>query len=182
MTFRAGRPSWATCMARGVLVLLALLLVGAGHTTAQEYRLGSQDKVTVTVYGEPDLSGDFEVDGAGKVALPLLGEVQIGDLTLREAEQIIAARLHPDYLIDPKVSIQVVNYRPFYILGEVKSPGGYPFVNGMTVVQAVALAGGFTYRARTGGVVVVRDAQRQRVDQTAAVMPGDIIEVPERFF
>src|SRR5690606_8384373 len=102
----------------------------------------------VTVYGEPDLSGDFELDGGGKMALPLLGEVRVGDMTLREAEQAIAARLHPDYLIDPKVSIQVVNYRPFYILGEVKSPGSYPFVNGITVVQAVALAGGFTYRAR----------------------------------
>src|SRR3546814_17203497 len=89
-------------------------------------------------------------------------------MTLREAENAIADRLHPDYLIDPKVSIQVSNYRPFYILGEVKSPGGYPFVNGMTVVQAVALAGGFTYRARTDKVVIVRSSSRQPAGQTPA--------------
>src|SRR3546814_19638732 len=86
-------------------------------------------------------------------------------MTLREAENAIADRLHPDYLIDPKVSIQVSNYRPFYILGEVKSPGGYHFVNGMTVVQAVALDGGLTYRARTDNVVIVRSASRQRSEE-----------------
>src|SRR5690606_34900620 len=94
------RAAWAT------LLLLVVLFGGPPQVAAQEYRLGSQDKVTVTVYGEPDLSGDFELDGGGKMALPLLGEVRVGDMTLREAEQAIAARLHPDYLIDPKVSIQ----------------------------------------------------------------------------
>ncbi|MFN4090599.1 MAG: polysaccharide biosynthesis/export family protein [Alphaproteobacteria bacterium] len=157
-------------------------VTASAPASAQEYRLGSQDRIAVTVFGETDLSGEFELDGEGKVALPLLGEIALGGMTLREAERIVAARLHPDYLIDPKVSIQVANYRPFYILGEVKSPGGYPYVNGMTVVQAVALAGGFTYRARTSNVVIVRDASRQPASQSTAVMPGDIIEVPERFF
>src|SRR3546814_16843236 len=103
---------------------------------AQEYRLGSQDKITVNVYGEDDPSGEFELDGEGKVALPLLGDIHVGNMTLREAENAIADRLHPDYLIDPKVSIQVSNYRPFYILGEVKSPGRYAFVNEMTGVSS----------------------------------------------
>ena len=165
-----------------MLGVIALLVVMPYVAAAQEYRLGSQDKINVTVFGEADLSGEFELDGEGKVALPLLGEVRLGNMTPREAERMIASRLHPDYLLDPKVSIQVANYRPFYILGEVKSPGGYPFVNGMTVVQAVALAGGFTYRARTDNVVIVRASSRQAAGQTTVVMPGDIIEVPERFF
>lgn len=166
------------------LMALAILVTafGAWGAAAQEYRLGSQDKISVTVFGEDDLSGEFELDGEGKVSLPLLGDIPLGNLTLREAEKAIADRLHPDYLLDPKISIQVANYRPFYILGEVKSPGSYPFVNGMTVVQAVALAGGFTYRARTDNVVIVRAASRQAASQTTAVMPGDIIEIPERFF
>ena len=169
-------------MIKRLMVGLAILLGLSCAAVAQEYRLGSQDKISVTVFGEDDLSGEFELDGVGKVALPLLGEIHLGNMTLREAEQAIVDRLHPDYLLDPKVSIQVANYRPFYILGEVKSPGGYPFVNGMTVVQAVALAGGFTYRARTDNVVIVRNSARQPAGQTTAVMPGDIIEVPERFF
>src|SRR5690606_40796847 len=110
-----------------------------------EYRLGPQDKIQVTVFNEPDLSGEFELDGEGRVALPLIGDVTVGGMTVRNAEQTIAAELYPDYLQNPKVSIQVTNYRPFYILGEVKEPGGYPYANDMTVIQAVALAGGFTY-------------------------------------
>lgn len=167
---------------RLIATTILLLALVPWVAFAQEYRLGSQDKISVTVFGEEDLSGDFELDGEGKVAMPLLGDIHLGNMTLREAEKAIADRLTPDYLLDPKVSIQVANYRPFYILGEVKSPGGYPFVNGMTVVQAVALAGGFTYRARTDNVVIVRSSSRQVASQTTAVMPGDIIEVPERFF
>jgi len=167
---------------RLIAMTILLLALVPWAAFAQEYRLGSQDKISVTVFGEDDLSGDFELDGEGKVAMPLLGDIHLGNMTLREAEKAIADRLTPDYLLDPKVSIQVANYRPFYILGEVKSPGGYPFVNGMTVVQAVALAGGFTYRARTDNVVIVRSSSRQAASQTTAVMPGDIIEVPERFF
>src|SRR5690606_27378930 len=90
------------------------------------------------------------------------------------------------YLRNPRVSIQVTNYRPFYILGEVKEPGSYPYVDGMTVVQAVALAGGYTYRARQDDVMIVRGGARARTKEQARqetrVLPGDIIEVPERFF
>src|SRR5690606_19241589 len=105
-----------------------------------------------------------------------------GGMTVRNAEQTIAAELYPDYLQNPKVSIQVTNYRPFYILGEVKEPGGYPYANDMTVIQAVALAGGFTYRARQSRMVIVRAGTRTQAKPDTAVLPGDIIEVPERFF
>jgi len=107
-------------------------------------------------------------------------------MTAGQAEKVIRERLTPDYLKNPRVSLQVLNYRPFYIIGEVKQPGSYPYVNGLTVIQAVALAGGFTYRAKEKKIVVQRasDAARQKrqVRQTDAVLPGDIIEVPERYF
>src|SRR3546814_15725329 len=106
---------------RQLSIVLAFLLAVTGMAAAQEYRLGSQDKITVNVYGEDDLSGEFELDGEGKVALPLLGDIHVGNMTLREAENAIAERLHPDYLVDPKVSIQVSNSRPFYILGGIGS-------------------------------------------------------------
>lgn len=150
------------------------------------YTLGSGDKVRVTVFGHEDLSGEFEVDGSGNVSLPLIRNIKAEGLTVRQLEQVIIERLSPDYLINPSVSVEVLNYRPFYIYGEVTKPGSYPFVNGMTVVNAVAMAGGFTYRARTGSVRIVRanDPQRKQMtaDKDTPVLPGDVIEVPERYF
>lgn len=171
------------CILSAAVVLYAVL-VGISPVQAQsvEYRLGPQDKIQVTVFNEPNLSGEFEIDGEGRVALPLIGVVTVGQMTLREAERAIADKLHPDYLLHPKVSIQVTNYRPFYILGEVKQPGSYPYANGMTVMQAVALAGGFTYRARESEMVIVRGGSRGQAGPNSAVLPGDIIEIPERFF
>lgn len=151
-----------------------------------EYTLGAGDKLEVTVFGHTDLSGTFDVDGAGQISLPLIGQIVVLGMTAGQAETVIRERLTPDYLKNPRVSLQVLNYRPFYIIGEVKQPGSYPYVNGLTVIQAVALAGGFTYRAKEKKIVVQRasDAARQKrqVRQTDAVLPGDIIEVPERYF
>ncbi len=180
----------------GLLVALPLAWVSSGAARAASpasapdsisaYTLGSGDKVRVTVFGHEDLSGEFEVDGSGNISLPLIRNVKAEGLTVRQLEQSITERLSPDYLINPSVSVEVLNYRPFYIYGEVTKPGSYPFVNGMTVVNAVAMAGGFTYRARTGSVRIVRagDPQRKPVDadKDTPVLPGDIIEVPERYF
>ena len=155
----------------------------AGPAFAQvEYRLGAHDRVQVTVFNEANLSGDFEVNGEGKLTLPLIGEVGVGGMSVREAEQAISDKLYPDYLLNPKVSVQVTNYRPFYILGEVKKPGSYGYVTGLTVVQAVALAGGFTYRARQGEMVLVRAGERLKVSPSTVLLPGDIVEIGERFF
>jgi len=151
-----------------------------------EYKLGSGDQVRITVFGQQDLSGEFQVDGSGSVALPLIGNVPAGGATVRELQERISARLRPDYLKNPRVNIEVLNYRPFYIIGEVHKPGSYPFVNGMTVVNAVALAGGYTYRARENEVLVTRandpERRKQRAGHDTVVLPGDVIEVPERFF
>jgi protein involved in polysaccharide export with SLBB domain len=113
-----------------------------------EYTLGAGDLAAVTVFRHDDLSGEFEVDGAGRITLPLLGQLPALGYSTRQVEAAITAKLQPDYLLNPSVSVQVLSYRPFYIVGEVKQPGSYPYVNGMTVIQAVALAGGFTYRAK----------------------------------
>ena len=159
---------------------------GQSAFTAQQYLLGPGDQLRVIVFGQEDLSGDFEIDGAGLVSLPLIGKIRVGGRTLAEAESAIIEELKPDYLKDPHVSLQVLNYRPFYIIGEVQAPGSYPYVNGMTVLEAVAIAGGFTYRAKESRMKIIRatDSTRQKntVSPGSVVFPGDVIEIPERFF
>lgn len=177
------------------LLVMALVcgltgLAGAQPVAAQtdtSFRLGSGDRIRVTVFGSEDLSGEFEVDGTGRVSLPLIQSVQAKGLTLPELEQAITDRLKPDFLKDPRVSIDVVNYRPFYIIGEVKLPGSYPYVNGMTVWNAVAMAGGFSYRAKKSEVEIKRGGDTaqttwQDADPNTVIFPGDVIRVPERFF
>lgn len=152
----------------------------------ESYRLGTGDKLRVIVYGEDDLGGEYEIDGSGMVRLPLVGSVQAAGLSQRQFEQEVKAKLDEGYLKDARVNVEVTNYRPFYILGEVNKPGEYPFVNGMNVLTAVATAGGYTYRANESEVYIRRsgssDEQSVDADPTTKVNPGDIIRVPERFF
>lgn len=170
------------------LVALAVLALGGATATAEEtgYKLGSGDRVRVTVYGHEDLSGEFEVDGVGRLSLPLIQEVAATGLSLRQLEGAITDALKPDYLKNPRVSVEVLNYRPFYIIGEVKKPGSYSFVSGMSVVNAIALAGGYTYRASENKVLITRATDPERKQEPAnhatPVLPGDVIEVPERYF
>jgi len=160
--------------------------VPADASTIDAYKLGPGDKLRVTVFGHEDLSGEFDVDGSGMVALPLVRNIKAEGLTVRELEQQITAKLSPEYLKNPSVNVEVLNYRPFYIYGEVTKPGSYAFVSGMKVVNAVAMAGGFTYRARTSKVRIIRASDPSRTPQDAdrdtPVLPGDVIEVPERYF
>lgn len=152
---------------------------------ALDYRLGSGDKLRLIVFGEEDLSGEFDVTGAGKVSLPLIGQVQAAGMTLDEFEGEVRGKLEQGYLTNPKVSVEVLNYRPFYIIGEVDKPGQYPYTNGMNVINAVAVAGGFTYRAKQDEVYITRDGDKEKAyaaDQAVKVLPGDIVRIPERFF
>lgn len=174
-----------------LLIVVALMLWAASPVATfakgpPQYHLGPGDKLQVTVFGQQDLSGEFDVDGSGSISLPLIGEVEAGGLTVRQLSAEIVSKLKPNYLVNPRVSVQVLNYRPFYILGEVKNPGSYPYVNGMKVINAVALAGGFTYRAREDQIYITRanDPKRTRqiATQQTVVLPGDVIKVPERFF
>jgi polysaccharide export outer membrane protein len=150
-----------------------------------DYRLGSGDKLRLIVFGETDLSGEFDVSGSGRVALPLIGQVEAEGLTLSELEAAVVAKLQDGYLNNPRVSVEVLNYRPFYIFGEVGSPGQYPYTSGMTVLNAVAVAGGYTYRANQEQVYITRGEGAEvayPASQAVKVLPGDVVRVSERFF
>lgn len=150
------------------------------------YALGSGDKVRVIVFGEEDLSGEFVVDDTGFVSLPLIGQIAATGRTVRQLEQDIAAKLGAQYLKDPRVSIEVLGYRPFYIIGEVNKPGEYTFVAGMSVLNAVAMAGGYSTRANESSVYIKRKAAAEEekfpADATTKLEPGDIVNVVERWF
>jgi protein involved in polysaccharide export with SLBB domain len=181
---------------RFYVIMAMIFFLAAGATAAESterkssvrdiYTLGSGDRVKVTVYGEHDLSGTFEISGTGAIAYPLIGEVEAGGKTVRELETAITRKLRDGYLRKPRVGIEVINYRPFYILGEVKRPGSYAYVEGMKIVNAVAMSGGFTYRARKQELYVRRAGAPKDSEVEAnpddLLYPGDVIRVPERFF
>ena len=153
----------------------------------ENYRLGAGDKVRLIVYGENDLGGEYLVDGGGAVQLPLLGQTPAAGMTVHDFEDSIGAKfVSKHYLKDPRVSVEVENYRPFYIMGEVRVPGQYPYVNGMNALNAVALAGGYTYRADDSDIYVRRNGsskeEKDPADQTTKINPGDIIRIDERIF
>jgi len=160
---------------------------GGGGVDMNEYRLGAGDRVHVNVFGQPDLTGNFTVDGAGNLSYPLIGSIHVAGMTAVELQQALYSRLSPNYVKQPSIAVEIQNYRPFYILGEVRSPGSYPYVSGMTALQAVAIAGGFTYRAREGRFEITRTGPsgvKEHIDITpdTTIRPGDVITVNERFF
>ncbi|MEM7569332.1 MAG: polysaccharide biosynthesis/export family protein [Pseudomonadota bacterium] len=150
------------------------------------YMLGSGDQVRLIVYEEPELSGSFSVDDAGQLSLPLIGAVGARGLTVTQLKESIVARFKDGYLRDPKVGLEILRYRPFYISGEVSTGGEYPYVVGLTVPQAIATAGGYSRRANKQKVTIIRASDGTRfsypANQATRVFPGDVIEVPERFF
>ena len=151
-----------------------------------DYRLGAGDKVRVITFGEEALTGEFFVGGSGKISLPLIGEVQAAGSTVPDLQTEIERTLKQGYLREPRVSVEVLNYRPFYILGEVTRPGEYPYTNGLTVLNAVATANGFTYRANKDKVYIKRaDGQEEKaypLTSMTPVAPGDTVRIGERFF
>jgi len=153
----------------------------------QGYRLGAGDKVRIIVFGEESLTGEYLVPGgAGKISFPLVGDVTAGGLTVGQLEKELEAALSDGFLKQPRVSIEVLEYRPFFILGEVMKPGEYPYTNGLTVLNAVATANGFTYRADTHKVYIRRanstQEQQYQLTTSTPVEPGDTIRIGERFF
>lgn len=151
------------------------------------YRLDAGDKLRITVYNELNLTGEYNISTSGGVAFPLIGIVPVKGETIEAASESIRQRLSQGFVNDPKVSIEVLNYRPYYILGEVNKPGEYPYVNGLSIEQAVATAGGFTYRANHKTVFLRRNqVEGERTvkvrKQPVRVLPGDTIRVGERYF
>jgi len=153
---------------------------------ADIYQLDTGDKLRVTVFGQTDLSGDFAVDAAGNVSLPMIQPVHARGQTAAELQKALAAELGKTLLRNPNVSIQIMEFRPFFILGEVQRAGQYPYINGMTVQSAVAVAGGFSYRANDSRVRITRKQGDSLVemdaDTSALIRPGDTILVKERYF
>lgn len=150
------------------------------------YRLGPGDQLHITVFGQQDMTANYQIDGSGMLAFPLIGRIHAGGMTAAQLQQAITHKLSPDYIRNPSVSVEVLNYRPFYILGEVNKPGAYPYVSGMTVLNAAAIAGGFTYRAKDNDFRISRTENGQHTSLDASddtpVRPGDVITIPERFF
>jgi len=160
---------------------------GVIPTGLSTYRLAAGDVITIRVLGEDDLSKEkIRLTDAGSVSYPALGEVRVLGLTTGDLERIITSGLKGRYLVNPKVSVQIEEYRPFYINGMVDKPGGYPYQPGLTVRKAASLAGGFKERASISKIYIIRDgdpAQRsQKVELSTYVLPGDIVTVDESFF
>jgi polysaccharide export outer membrane protein len=155
-------------------------------STADNYVLGPNDRVRLKVYGEPDIAGEYEIDSTGQVSIPLAGHIRAAGLTTRELERSISSALSKGIVRDPRVNVEVALYRPYYILGEVKKSGEYPYRLGLTVMDAIASAGGFTYRANENKVYLRRAGTTAEevyaLDAPIQVLPGDNIRIPERYF
>lgn len=186
--------SWSRLRTRRSLLLLFAAGVAIGCTPTrsgtdlqqpEEYRLGPGDQLRITVFGEPDLTGQYLVGSQGRIAYPLVGEIDAAGSTLLEFTDRLQTALSA-FLRAPNVSVEVANYRPFFILGEVQRPGTYPYSANLTVLNAVATAGGFTPRANRG-VIFIRhgnepDEHAYQLQITTPVLPGDTVRVGERFF
>jgi len=157
----------------------------ADEALPAEYQLGPGDQLRITVFGEADLTGAYVVGSQGSIAYPLVGEVRAAGLTLPQFSASLQHALET-YVRQPNVSVEVANYRPFFILGEVSRPGTYPYSANLTVLNAVATAGGFTYRANEGRVFI-RHANEQEehsypITIATPILPGDTVRITERFF
>ena len=161
-------------------------VIEAAPEAEQTYLLDAGDRVRVFVYGQPNLSRIYPVDGQGFINMPLIGAVRARATTTYELGNVIAGELRVSFVRDPEVTVEIAAYRPFFILGEVRLPGQYPYVAGMTVEAAVAIAGGYTPRANERSITVKRllggENEEFDVPPNYRVRPGDSVYVYERFF
>ena len=182
-------------MLRFIAFWLGLLTVFVSEADATQYRLGAGDMIEISVYDEPDLSLEVRIGLSGKISFPLLGDVDVAGFSPKEVEQHLLKRLKGPYLIDPSVTVAIVEYRPFYVTGEVEKPGSYAFHPGLTVDKAISVAGGFTERASKSKIYVIHDgtvrsgvakldgvSEREKVKLYDVVQPGDVITVEQSFF
>ncbi len=157
----------------------------AGISLDRTYRLGVGDKLKISVFGEEDLSGNFEINALGQVSLPLIGEVRAKGHSVAKVRENIKSKLADGYLNNPRVTVEVMNYRAFFVHGEVRSGGEFTYKVGTKLRDAIATAGGYTYRAVQDHVLITREGHREirvNLPTDAPVLPGDNIRVPERFF
>lgn len=170
-----------------VFIISLSLYSSMTHADQSVYRLGAGDLISISVYDEPDLSlKELRIGLSGKISYPLLGDVQVAGLSPKELENKLMDRLKGPYLVDPSVTVSIINYRPFYVTGEVKKPGSYSFHPGLTIDRAISIAGGFTERASKSKIFVVHDDEdatdKSRTGLADVVRPGDVITVEQSFF
>lgn len=176
--------------ARRATLLLLLLASTAAPAQNADYLLGPGDVLSIHVYEEQDLSfTEMRIGDTGMINYPLLGEVAVTGTTTPELEQLLRERLvEGEFLIAPAVTVTIVEYRPFYINGEVTTPGSYPFQPGLTLRKAISIAGGFTERANRKRFTVhagstAEDTTPNTVTSLdTSIAPGAIITIDERFF
>lgn len=157
-----------------------------GYNAPEIYVLGSGDRIKITVYEEPDLSGDFIIDDRGQLSMPVIDEVNAAGLTIAEVRTLVREAFSRTLLVNPKVSAEISEYKPYFIFGEIASPGRYPSYPDLSVYNAIASAGGLTYRANRKFVFIKHadreDELKYELKPGLAVLPGDTIRVGERFF
>jgi protein involved in polysaccharide export with SLBB domain len=163
------------------------MAAAGGGSPGDSNKLGPNDRLRITVFGQPTLTGEYTLDGNGVLAFPLIGNVPANGVTTSQLQQAIAAKLKPDYMVNPNVSAEVITRRPFYVIGEVQKPGNYAYVSDMTAVNAIAMAGGFTRRARKNDFYIRRldkDGKVVRIEANVGTVlqAGDTLEVRERLF
>ena len=172
---------WGLCW-----LLLLSSLSFAEEVNLSQYRLGAGDQIKITVFGEADLTITTKLPHLGVINYPFLGDISAVGLTASELEATIYKGLKGDYLVEPSVSVSIIEYRPFFIDGEVKKPGGYPYQPALSIDKAAAVAGGYTERASKTKIVIRRDVngQQRQINalSTDIVQPGDIITVQQSFF
>jgi polysaccharide export outer membrane protein len=148
-----------------------------------DYRLGPHDKISITVDGDDELSGPFQIDGAGCLVLPLIGEIKAAGSTAPELEGAIAKALDDGYLKDARVSVEVTEYRPFYIMGQINKPGEYAYTSNMSVFDAILRAGGYTEKAADSTLYIRHENEATEhaivIDPSTRIRPGDVVRVPE---
>lgn len=186
---------------RSLALVLMTLLVGLTAACAgdipplaeapsqpPQYRIVAGDKMRITVLDEEQLSGEHTVTSEGDISFPLLGDLEAAGKTIGEFRDGLMQRLSPSYLVDPRISVEILNYRPVYVLGEVEKAGEFKYAAELTATQAIALAGGYTYRADRSRIFVRRAGEQQEVtyelrsDRAVYLSPGDTVRVGERYF
>ncbi|MBX3499517.1 MAG: polysaccharide biosynthesis/export family protein [Alphaproteobacteria bacterium] len=153
-----------------------------GAVGGMDYKLGVGDKVKVVVLGQSDLGGDLEVDAGGKIVVALIGEVSAAGRTVGEVQDEIRAKFSQGILREPRVTVQVVGYRPVTVLGQVRQPGRYPFASGLDVRGAAAMAGGYERRASVDSAIIFRGGEKLEGKADTPLLPGDTVDIPRKFF
>jgi polysaccharide export outer membrane protein len=179
----------AKFVALALVVVACLVTLGGprvmAQAPAQEYKLGPGDKVRVVVLADPEFSGEYEVDASGNISVRMVGRMSVTGMTTAQLEATLIERYRSGgYLRNPRLTVELINARPFFILGEVVKPGSYPYVAGLTVAHAAAIAGGYTRRASTSRIKIKRygGGGEETATEDSVVNPGDIVRVPERWF